>query len=75
MKPVFMIMALAVALAACDRDEPPVERQAPEGRAETQSIRNVGAIGTDGAAIADQVDATLDANDRRVRETEEASAE
>lgn len=53
-----------LALGACgNRAEqaPP----AKEGRAETQSIRNTEAIGYDGAAIADKVDAALDASEAR----------
>lgn len=36
-----------------------------EGREETRSIRNTQAIGYSGDAIADQIDAALDANEAR----------
>ncbi len=36
-----------------------------EGREETRTIRNTQAIGYSGEAIADQIDAALDANDAR----------
>lgn len=76
MKPMTTMLA-ALLLAACGAAEepPPAEAPPPEGRAETQSIRNTDAIGYDGAAIADQVDQALDANERRVQQTEEASQE
>lgn len=70
------LLLAALLVAACnDRDEPPVERRAPEGRAETQSIRNTDAVGYDGSATADQVDAALDANERRAQQQQEATAE
>jgi hypothetical protein len=52
-------------LAACGEREPPPKAQAQEGRTETQGIRNTEAVGYDGAAIANKVDAALDANDER----------
>ena len=56
---------LAGLLAACGSSEPPPERRKAEGREETQAIRNTEAIGYAGDAIADKVDAALDANDQR----------
>jgi hypothetical protein len=50
-----LIVVLAVMLAACGSDEPP-----PQGRAETQAIRNTDAVGAGGAAVADKVDGALD---------------
>jgi len=58
---------VALLLAGCggpDRDQPPAP-QAPQGREETQGIRNTEAVGYAGDAIADKVDAALDANDQR----------
>lgn len=55
----------ALMLAACGSSEPPPERQQAEGREETRGIRNTEAIGYAGDAIADKVDAALDANDQR----------
>jgi hypothetical protein len=69
-----LILAVAV-LGACSSDEPPPEKKAPEGRAETRGIRNTEAIGYDGKAIADKVDQGLDANERRIKEQEQASEE
>lgn len=51
-------------LSACGGGEPPAPAQ-PEGREETQSIRNTEAIGYAGGAIADKVDGALDTNDER----------
>lgn len=67
-----MLLAAVVLLAACGQQEeaPPPESPA-QGRAETQSIRNTEAVGYDGAAIADKVDAALDANDQRVQQAQE----
>lgn len=70
------LMFAVLLLAGCGAPEaPPPAEAPPEGRAETQSIRNTDAIGYDGAAIADQVDQTLDANERRVQQTEDATQE
>lgn len=64
---------LALALAACNgSDEPPPDPPAPQGRAETQSIRNTDAIGYSGSQIADKVDNALTATEQREREQKEA---
>lgn len=53
----------AAALSACGgTDDNP---DASNGRAETQSIRATEAVGYSGDAIADKVNAALDANDQR----------
>jgi hypothetical protein len=57
-------LLLATLLTACGGGEAPPEGRA-EGREETRGIRNTEAIGYAGGAIADQVDAALDANDQR----------
>lgn len=71
------LLAALVTLAACAKEEPaPAATAEPEGRAETRSIRNTQAIGYDGKAIADKVDATLQANDQRVEDVQrEADAD
>lgn len=68
------ILVAGLVLAACSsKDEPPPPPQAaPEGRAETRSIRNTQAIGYNGTAIANKVDAALKANDEEVKKTDKA---
>lgn len=59
-------LLMPLLLVACG--VPPDDREpvaAPEGRAETQNIRNTDAIGYGGTGIANKLDAALDANDRR----------
>lgn len=58
-------VVLALALAACGGSEPPPERKEAKGREETRNIRNTEAIGYAGDAVADKVDAALDASERR----------
>jgi hypothetical protein len=72
-----LLLALSLALVAChSKDEPPpVDKPKAEGRAETKSIRNTQAIGYDGKAIADKLDAALDKNDQHAKEVEKQSAE
>ena len=75
-KPWIVPLALVALLAACEKKEAPLpERKAPEGRAETQSIRNTQAVGYDGKAIADKVDEALKKNDENVRKAEQQSTE
>jgi PBP1b-binding outer membrane lipoprotein LpoB len=67
-----VLAGLAVLLAACSADEPPPpEKQEPQGRAETQSIRNTDAVGYSGSAIADKVDAGLDKNEEAAKKRQE----
>lgn len=74
--PGIVLVTVALSLAACGgSDEPPPPPKAKEGRAETQSIRNTQAIGYDGKAIANKVDAALKANEEQVKKTEEESQE
>lgn len=59
------VLLLGLALTACTR--PPEESSAAPApdRAQTQPIRNTEAVGVAGDAVADQVDAALDANEAR----------
>lgn len=67
---------LVLALAACGSEEaPPPGRDAPQGREETRGIRNAEAVGYSGDAIADKVDASLDASEQRKREMDAAAAQ
>ena len=67
------ILPLALVLAACGQDEPPPPEKKPQGRAETQSIRNTEAVGYSGNAIADKVDTALDKNDEATKKTQDAA--
>lgn len=71
-----LLLVASLALAACSsKDEPPPPPKAQEGRAETQSIRNTQAVGYDGKAIANKVDAALKANEDTVKKTDKAVEE
>jgi hypothetical protein len=64
---VLMGLCMALLIVGCngpDQDNRPAP-QAQAGREETQGIRNTEAVGYAGDAIADKVDAALDANDQR----------
>lgn len=68
------LMALALLLPACGADEPPpAEPAAPEGRAETQAIRNTDAVGYSGSAIADKVDGALDKTEEATKKNQQAA--
>lgn len=67
------IPVLVVLLAACGRDEPPPPEPQPQGRVETQAIRNTEAVGYSGNAIADKVDSALDKNEEAARKAREAA--
>jgi hypothetical protein len=69
------LLVLALFAAGCGSDEPPPEQKPPEGRAETQSIRNTEAVGYSGKAIADKVDAGIKANEEQVKKTEQEATE
>lgn len=70
------IIATALLLAGCGGgDEPPPAQRPPEGRAETQSIRNTEAVGYSGTAIGDKVDAGLNANEEQVKKAAQESEE
>lgn len=74
----YLLPALALLLSACGSDEPPPpEPKAPEGRAETQSIRNTDAVGYNGSAIADKVDGAIETSeeaDRKLKEEADRQA-
>jgi hypothetical protein len=67
------IPLLALLLAACSQDEPPPPAPKPEGRAETQSIRNTEAVGTGGKVMANKIDAALDKQEEASRKNKEAA--
>ncbi len=72
----YALLVLAMLAAGCGSGEPPPPDAAPpEGRAETQSIRNTEAVGTSGKAIADQVDAGIKANEEQAKKAERESEE
>lgn len=67
-----VLPVLALLLAACGPDEPPpAEKKAPQGRAETQSIRNTEAVGYSGNAVADRVDDGLNKNEAAEKKRQE----
>lgn len=67
-----MAVLAAAALAACSAHDEPPPPAAKQGRAETQGIRNVQAIGVPGNAIADKVDGALNASDDQRKRTDQA---
>ncbi|MES0873062.1 hypothetical protein [Sinimarinibacterium thermocellulolyticum] len=67
--PALVLMAL---LGACQDRDPPPPMEPVEGRKETRGIRNTEAIGYAGDAIADEVDAALDAMDERTSQLDAA---
>lgn len=74
-KPLIAAFVLLL-LAACGADEPSSPPpEPPEGRAETQAIRNTEAVGYSGDAIADKVDGALDKNDENVKRVEQQAGE
>lgn len=62
----------AVSLAACGKQPEVPKPGEPQGRAETQAIRNTEAVGYAGDAIANKVDGALDANDARKDQLDKA---
>ena len=68
------IVVLALALGACSsKEQPPPPEKPPEGRAETQSIRNTEAVGYGGDAVADKVDDALNKTEEATKKNEQAA--
>ncbi|HSW15185.1 MAG TPA: hypothetical protein VLI06_20215 [Solimonas sp.] len=73
MKSLYLCLAPALLLAACNGGPEPVAAQPePQGREETRNIRNTESIGYSGNAIADKVDGTLDTSDQRKGQLDQA---
>ena len=66
------LVILLTALAACGKQPEMPKPGEPQGRAETQPMRNAEALGYSGDAIANKVDAVLDTNDQRKAELDAA---
>lgn len=66
------MLAAVLLISACESEERPRAAVMQEGREETRGIRNTEAIGYAGDAVADRVDAALDANDRRREQLDDA---
>ena len=66
-----IIAASLLGLAACSRTDDPPQPRSTQGREETRNIRNTEAIGYAGDAVADKVDAALDANEQRKQQLDE----
>ena len=66
------LVVLLTALAACGKQPEVPKPGEPQGRVETQPIRNAEALGYSGEAIAGKVDAVLDTNDQRKAELDKA---
>lgn len=76
MNRIFIPALALLALAACHPKENPQRvDDAKQGREETRGIRNTEAVGYAGDAIADKVDAALDANEQAKQKLDEAEAE
>lgn len=65
------VLVSLLSLGACNSPTAQTQESHDEGREETRHIRNTEAIGYSGAAIADQVDTTLDAHEQRLKTLEE----
>jgi hypothetical protein len=65
-------LSLSLVLVACGSPPPEETARQTDGREETRNIRNTGAVGYSGEAIADRVDQTLDASEERNRKLQEA---
>lgn len=69
------MLLIATLLGACSDPVSPKDRPRAEGREETRSIRNTEAVGYSGNAIADKLDASLDASEQRKAELDRRAAE
>lgn len=74
MKPVLSILVAAslLGLVGCGSAEEAPKPRSTQGREETRNIRNTEAVGYSGGAIADKVDAALDANDQHKEQMDKA---
>lgn len=73
---VITALALAAALCGCQPgDSTPRVDDPPPGREETRGIRNTEAVGYAGDAIANKVDAALDASDAAKKRLDDAEAQ
>jgi len=70
-----LLLSTLLLLAACAPDQPPPPPKPKQGRAETQSIRNLDAVGYGGSAIANKIDDALNKNDQSVKRAEQKSQE
>lgn len=59
-----LLLAATVAIYACTKPPEPPKGE-PQGRAETQGIRNAEVIGVGGAAVANKIDGALNESDQR----------
>jgi len=66
------LAVVAVSLAACGKQPEAPKPGEPQGRAESQPIRNTEAVGYAGDAIANKLDGALEANDARKAELDKA---
>ncbi|HUS24847.1 MAG TPA: hypothetical protein VM369_07850 [Candidatus Binatia bacterium] len=68
-----VVAGAALLLAACGAPEPPKEKP-KAGREETREIRNLQAIGVNGAAVADKVDEAIKLNEDRQKQLDAEAA-
>lgn len=66
------LAVVTVSLAACGKQPEAPKPGEPQGRAETEALRNTEAVGYAGDAIANKVDGALETNDARKAELDAA---
>ncbi|HUS25281.1 MAG TPA: hypothetical protein VM369_10060 [Candidatus Binatia bacterium] len=62
---------LVLSLLACAQEDPPPPPAKKDGRAETRNIRNVNTMGINGEALANKIDASLNAQEEAERRRKE----
>ena len=67
-----LVLALLPLFGACSVESSDTPKPKIEGRDETKGIRNTREVGYSGDAIADKVDAALDANDKHNQQLQES---
>ncbi|GAB7025619.1 hypothetical protein [Geotalea toluenoxydans] len=72
MKAIIMLCALATILAGCSSSSQPQGSEKYQGREETKKLEGASAVGYDGTAIRRNVDNTLNKNDDRNQDLDEA---